>query len=153
LYQGKTDPFVGCGRPLLGDSGLAEDVVQDAFVSAFGGLSQFERRSSLKTWLHRITVNAALMELRQLKRLGGQSIEEYLPELDRYDCRVEPVWSRLVAVEDILQNEKLRVLVVEKISVLPDACRIVLQLRDIEEYNTEDVPEDLIRAVLDARKL
>ena len=81
------------------------------------------------------------MKLRQLKRLGEQPIDEYLPEFDRYDCRIEPVWNRLVAVEDILQNEKLRTLVAEKTSLLPDAYRIVLQLRDIEEYNTEEVAE------------
>lgn len=133
--------MLALARRMLGDRGLAEDVVQDAFISAFRGLRRFEQRSSLKTWLHRITVNAALMKLRQLKRLGEQSIEEYLPEFDRHDCRIEPAWTRLVAVEDILQNEKLRALVAEKISVLPDAYRIVLQLRDIEEYNTEEVAE------------
>jgi RNA polymerase sigma-70 factor (ECF subfamily) len=133
--------MLALARRMLGDRALAEDVVQDAFISAFRGLRHFEQRSSLKTWLHRITVNAALMKLRQLKRLGEQSIEEYLPEFDRYDCRIEPVWPGLVAAEDILQNEGLRALVAEKITLLPDAYRIVLQLRDIEEYNTEEVAE------------
>jgi RNA polymerase sigma-70 factor (ECF subfamily) len=133
--------MLALARRMLGDRALAEDVVQDAFISAFRGLRQFEQRSSLKTWLHRITVNAALMKLRQLKRLGERSLEEYLPEFDQYDCRIEPVWPRLVAAEDILQNEGLRALVAEKITLLPDAYRIVLQLRDIEEYNTEEVAE------------
>ena len=53
---------------LLGDRALAEDTVQDAFISAFRGLDKFEGRSSLKTWLHRIIVNAALTKLRQSKR-------------------------------------------------------------------------------------
>jgi RNA polymerase sigma-70 factor (ECF subfamily) len=133
--------MLALAQRMLGDRALAEDVVQDAFISAFRGLQHFEQRSSLKTWLHRITVNAALMKLRQLKRLGEQSLEEYLPEFDQYDCRIEPVWPSLVETEDILQNEHLRALVAEKIAVLPDAYRIVLQLRDIEEYNTEEVAE------------
>jgi RNA polymerase sigma-70 factor (ECF subfamily) len=55
---------------MLRDRGLAEDAVQEAFISALRGLSRFEGRSSIKTWLHRITVNASLTKLRQLKRLG-----------------------------------------------------------------------------------
>ena len=74
---------------LLGDRALAEDTVQDAFISAFRGLDKFEGRSSLKTWLHRIIVNAALTKLRQSKRRAEQSVDEYQPEFDRYDCRVE----------------------------------------------------------------
>ena len=128
-------------RRMLNDRALAEDTVQEAFISAFRGLDGFQQRSSLKTWLHRITVNASLMKLRQLKWLGEQSIDEYQPEFDQYDCRIEAPWSYLVEAEDILENERLRALVVEKIAILPDAYRIVLQLRDIEEYDTGEVAE------------
>jgi len=131
--------MLALGERMLGNREFAEDVVQDAFVAAFRGLPTFEGRSSLKTWLHRITVNASLMKLRQLKRLGEQPIDEYLPEFDRYDCRIEAPWSTLARTEDILDNERLRKLVFEKVAILPDAYRIVLQLRDIEEYDTAEV--------------
>ncbi len=126
---------------ILGDRAHAEDVVQDAFISAFRGLPTFAGRSSLKTWLNRITVNAALMKLRQLKRLGEQSIDEYLPEFDRYDCRIEAPWTYLVSVEDVMESDQLRLLVTEAIAKLPDTYRIVLQLRDIEDYDTGEVAE------------
>ncbi len=45
------------------DRGLAEDVVQESFARAFDGLAGFEGRSTLKSWLHRITVNASLSKL------------------------------------------------------------------------------------------
>ncbi len=45
---------------MLRDRGLAEDTVQEAFMDAFRGLDSFEGRSTLKTWLHCITVNAPL---------------------------------------------------------------------------------------------
>ena len=45
---------------MLCDRGLAEDAVQEAFMAAFRGLDRFEGRTTLKTWLHRITVNAPL---------------------------------------------------------------------------------------------
>lgn len=74
---------------LLRDRGLAEDVVQESFVHAFDGLANFEGRSRLESWLHRITVNTTLSKLRQVKRLAEQSIDEHLPEFDRHDCRIE----------------------------------------------------------------
>jgi len=133
--------MLSLAQRMLRDRSLAEDVVQDAFIAALRGLPTFEGRSSLKTWLHRITVNASLMKLRKLKRLSEQSIDEYLPEFDRHACRIEAPWSHLARTEDILENEHLRGLVSEKIAVLPDAYRIVLQLRDIEGYDTAEVAE------------
>ena len=56
----------------------AEDAVQEAFIQAFRGLKDFEGRSTIETWLHRIPVNAALAKLRQLKRLSEQSMDEHL---------------------------------------------------------------------------
>ena len=124
---------------LLRDRGLAEDAVQDAFISAFRGLQKFEHRSSLKTWLHRITVNAALTKLRQSKRRAEQSIDEDLPEFDQYNCRIEAPWNSLASVEEVIESEDLRHQVTEGINALPDSYRIVLQLRDIEGYDTAEV--------------
>jgi RNA polymerase sigma-70 factor (ECF subfamily) len=124
---------------MLRDRALAEDTVQEAFMAAFRGLERFEHRSSLKTWLHRITVNASLAKLRQLKRLAEQSIDEYLPEFDRYECRIEAPWTHTVPLEEVLESEDARARVTESIDVLPDPYRIVLQLRDIEGYDTKEV--------------
>lgn len=124
---------------MLRDRGLAEDAVQEAFMAAFRGLDSFERRSTLKTWLHRITVNATLTKLRQLKRLAEKSIDEYLPEFDRHDCRIEAPWTNLAPLEEILENDDLRATVQKAIDALPESYRIVLQLRDIEGYDTNEV--------------
>ncbi len=116
---------------LLGDRTLAEDTVQDAFISAFRGLDKFEGRSSLKTWLHRIIVNAALTKLRQSKRRAEQSIDEYQPEFDRYDCRVEARWHSLASLEDVMEKDDLRKQVSDSINALSDSYRIVFMLRYI----------------------
>jgi RNA polymerase sigma-70 factor (ECF subfamily) len=47
------------------DRDEAEDVVQEALLKACRSLARFEGRSSFSTWLHRITVNAALDRLRR----------------------------------------------------------------------------------------
>ena len=124
---------------LLRDRALAEDAVQEAFVSVFRGIAAFEGRSSLKTWLHRITVNAALTQLRKIKRLAEQPIDELYPEFDRYECRIEAPWPHLTSLQEILENEDLRSRVNDGIGALPDSYRIVLQLRDVEGYDTGEV--------------
>jgi RNA polymerase sigma factor (sigma-70 family) len=52
---------------IMGDSDLAADATQDAFLSAFAGLRGF-RGGSLKAWLLRTVTNACYDELRKRKR-------------------------------------------------------------------------------------
>lgn len=126
-------------RTLGGYQDVAEDVVQDAFISAFRSLDSLKDRDSIKPWFRRITINAALMKLRQNKRLAEQSIDEFLPEFDQLDCRVEDRWSYLASLEDVQENQ-LRLDMLDKaFSSIPESYRIVLQLRDIEGYDTAEV--------------
>jgi RNA polymerase sigma-70 factor (ECF subfamily) len=46
---------------------LAEDAVQEALLSAWDKRHQFQHGARLETWIHRIAVNAALMQLRKNK--------------------------------------------------------------------------------------
>jgi RNA polymerase sigma-70 factor (ECF subfamily) len=131
--------MLALARRMLGDHALAEDAVQDAFINAFRALDSFEGRSSLKTWLHRITVNACLTKMRQSRPRAEQVIDEYLPEFDQYNCRIEAPWDHLTSVDDILENDQLRDLVRTKIFELPEQYRNVLLLRDIEGYDTGEV--------------
>jgi RNA polymerase sigma-70 factor (ECF subfamily) len=124
---------------ILRDKALAEDAVQNSFIAAFHGYSKFQGRSSIKTWLNRITVNECLMGLRKHKRLSEFPINEYLPEFDSYECRIEAPWPQLASAEEILDDTRLKSLVAEKISMLPESYRIVFELRDIQEYSTGEV--------------
>lgn len=128
---------------LIRDRAFAEDIVQESFIAAFRGLANFEGRSSHKTWLHRITVNAALDKLRQINRQAEKSIDPLLPEFDRYDCRIEMPWSHLPEVADVVENEQLRGHLHSCIDTLPDSYRILLLLRDVEGYDTREVAEIL----------
>ncbi len=135
--------MLSLANSLLRDSALAQDAVQDAFISAFRGLDKFESRSSIKTWLHRITVNAALTKLRQIKRRAEQPIDDYMPQFDQNDCRLESPWTNLSSVQTILESESLRAQVNLAIVSLPDNYRIVMQLRNIEGYDTAEVADAL----------
>lgn len=131
--------MLALAKRMLDDHALAEDAVQDAFINAFRALDSFEGRSSLKTWLHRITVNACLAKMRQSKTRAEQAIDEYLPEFDQDNCRIEVPWKHLASIDDVLENEHLRDLVKANIFKLPEQYRNVLLLRDIEGYDTSEV--------------
>ena len=124
---------------ILGEQALADDCVQEAFVKAFQKIGDFEQRSSLKTWLHRITVNEALMKLRKIKRLAEKQVDDLLPEFDDNACRIEAPWPYLATADELLERESSRALILSKIGELPDQYRIVLLLRDIEEMDTSEV--------------
>jgi RNA polymerase sigma-70 factor (ECF subfamily) len=128
-------------RTLGGDQDAAEDAVQDAFVSAFRAMDLLKEPGSIKPWLHRITINAALTKLRQKKRQAEQPINEFLPEFDQNDCRLEDRWSYLARLEDVQYNQERLDMLSCAFSSIPESYRIVLQLRDIEGYDTLEVAD------------
>lgn len=65
LVEAHARPMHRVCQRLLGDAAGAEDALQDAFLAAWRGLEKFDGRSAFSSWLHRIAVNAALMQLRQ----------------------------------------------------------------------------------------
>jgi RNA polymerase sigma factor (sigma-70 family) len=50
------------------DQFQAEEVVQDAFLSAYNGLGSFRKNARFSTWFYRIVVNQALRKLKKIKR-------------------------------------------------------------------------------------
>jgi RNA polymerase sigma-70 factor, ECF subfamily len=131
-----------CRRILRNDE-EAKDAVQEAFVSAFRGLSSFEGTSRLGTWLHRIAVNASLMRLRSRKRRPEEPIDDLLPTFrDDGHARVEPQdWSP--SALQLVESGETRAFVRGCIDRLPDLYRVVLLLRDIEEMDTAEAAEVL----------
>src|SRR5579863_1624587 len=73
-----------CLRMVKNDS-EAEDLTQEAFLLLFRKIHTFRGESKFSTWLHRLTINLALMRLRK-KRYQEVSLEETL-ESDEEDSR------------------------------------------------------------------
>jgi RNA polymerase sigma-70 factor, ECF subfamily len=116
----------------------ARDAIQEALLSAFKGIRNFAGEARLSTWLHRIVVNAALMQLRSRRRRNEEPIENLLPHFNE-----EGRWADEAtgALGDELPFERrdTRELVRNCIARLPENYRIVLLLRDIEDLDTEQV--------------
>jgi RNA polymerase sigma-70 factor (ECF subfamily) len=129
--------MLAVARRLVGNDEDARDVVQDAFVSAFRSIGRFEGQSRISTWLHRITVNTALMKLRSRRRRPEESIEPLLPTFlnDGHHGVRFATWE---GADHSLQRAETREVVRAAIDRLPDAYRTVVVLRDIEQLSTEE---------------
>jgi RNA polymerase sigma-70 factor (ECF subfamily) len=103
---------------MCGDVELAQDAAQDAFIQAWLHLPSFRPGTSLRNWLYRIAINAALDVLRRDAKIAGADFET----LSMPDPQAGPE-----AV--LLQNER-KVAVQKAILGLTEASRSVLVLRE-----------------------
>ncbi len=135
--------LLAVARRFLKDEDAARDAVQDAFLSAFRSIRNFDGNSQISTWLHRIVVNACLMRIRTRQRRPEQSIETLLPTFSEEGHHAEPVvpWSE--SAERVLEQKETKALVRAAIAELPATYRTVLLLRDIEERSTREAADAL----------
>jgi RNA polymerase sigma-70 factor, ECF subfamily len=121
----------------------AEDVVQDAWVRAFAHLSQFEGRSSLPTWLVRITLHEAWARARRLRR------SEPLREPDAEAATVRRKESTMEYPSPVADPEtdaagtEMRAILEAAVAALPETYRTVFVLRAVEDMSTEETAESL----------
>jgi RNA polymerase sigma-70 factor (ECF subfamily) len=132
--------LLSVARRLLGGSEDAQDAVQEAFIKAFRAIHTFEERSQLHTWLHRILVNTALMKLRARRRKPEESIDDLLPTFaaDGHQAVESHEWS-----DSMLERKETAGIVRDAINRLPEAYRVVLVLRDLEERDTSETAQIL----------
>jgi RNA polymerase sigma-70 factor (TIGR02960 family) len=76
---------------MLGSVHDAEDVLQETLVAAWNGLSAFERRASLRTWLYRIATNRCLNALRDAGRRPAAPLQSPFP-LPAPTRNADPGW-------------------------------------------------------------
>ena len=140
---------------MLGSLPDAEDAVQESLLSAWRGLAGFEGRSSLRTWLYRITTNACLRLNR--KRPHRILSSEYGPSrgdtTDLGDFVTEPVflepWPDNLPADEpdpaasVLRREGVELAFISALQHLPATQRAVLILRDVLEYPAAEVAQIL----------
>ncbi len=158
--------LVAVARAIIGDS-LAEEVVQEGWVSVYRALPKFEGRSAVKTWLYTIISNEAKTRLRKEKRivaledLGGDD-DGYLSD-DRFNAvghwkNPAPDWH-LDSPDQLLEEEHLQKCIDHTVSILPDQQKAVFILRDIEQQalseicNILDVTDSYVRVLLHRARL
>jgi RNA polymerase sigma-70 factor, ECF subfamily len=126
---------------ILGNEQDAEDVLQETYLKAFRSLRDFEGRSSLTTWIYRITVNEALMVIRR-RRVQTVSLEE---NDDDQEASSEGMaitdWCCLP--ESDLLSAEAQAFMDQAIQKLPTTLRIVFIMRDMEGLSIQETAEAL----------
>lgn len=124
---------------MLDNPDLAEDILQETFISAYRAIDRFEGRSHISTWLYRIAHNAVLMRLRKEKsEPDAQSLDDG-PDLDALPAmgRSEDAPERRLLQAELLQKMN------EALASLSERLRVVFVLRDVEGLSTARTAEVL----------
>ena len=116
-----------------GNEARADELVQEAFVRAWQRLGSFRFESAFSTWLYRLAVNTALMDLRS--RAGAEALEDAMPEQDTF------------AGADTVMRHATQLELERSIAKLPPRARAVLVLHDVEGWKHEEIGRELGMAV------
>jgi RNA polymerase sigma-70 factor (ECF subfamily) len=120
-------------RAVLHDELEAEDVMQQAYVSAFSHLDQFHGDARFSTWLTRIALNEAFARIRKSKRF----VDIDATETTTMETVMQP------GPEQQAHSKELGRLLEEAVAGLPDIYRSVFMLREVEELSTRETAECL----------
>jgi len=129
---------------MLGNYDEACEVVQDAFVSAYTHIADFEGRSGFSTWLCSIVINLSKNRLKQLKsrlNLEPVSIDDPVSTEEGF-LRIEPASGAQSPLEE-LEKKELQSRVQGCINRLEADFRAVLVLRDIEGFSYDEIGDAL----------
>jgi RNA polymerase sigma-70 factor (ECF subfamily) len=151
LVRQYSDRMYAVARRFFYTDDDAQECLQKAFIQVFKNISSFKKNSQLSTWLHRITVNEALMMLRQRKRQNTTSLEAFSQQYNEYGERTvfaDELGNNLDDtlsnnIEVLFEKSEAKLSLSEIICQLPEKYCNVLLLRDIQEMNTKETAEIL----------
>ena len=120
--------MLGIASRILRTQADAEDATQEALISAWKHIDQFDGKAAIGTWLHTITVNTSLALLKRVKR--NQDVSQ-LSEIEELSVPVDN------------QTNDLKEQIWEEVDNLPDPYRLVLVLCDVEGRSGAEVASTL----------
>ena len=112
---------------LCGDTALAEDMAQETFLRAWINLTSFHPQSSLRNWLYRIAVNAALDVLR---RKPDETLEDEAAQM---------IIDHAAGPETVLIEKERAGQLHQAMRSLPEAARSVLVLREYGGLSYQEI--------------
>lgn len=119
---------------MVPDRDQAADAVQEAFFSAYRNLHRF-RGGSVRSWLSRITVNAAMDLQRRKKRRPAQPY----PELEDETWQ-PPAGPDADPEQTAMGDERTRVLTAALALIAPDQ-RTAIVMYDVEGYDYAEIAD------------
>ena len=123
----------------------AEEIVQEAWISVYKNIGNFEGRSSIRTWLTKIVINTAKMRLRKTGRETEAEYSNAPPDVmavrfrENGEWRVPPLDWEVNSPDELLQEQNLVDCLSKAIEKLPLSQRQVLELRDIQGLELNEI--------------
>ena len=119
------------------DVAEAEDLTQEAFLQVFRAIGSFRGESAFSTWLYRVAVNTVLMRLRRRKAPPTVSLDEPVSS-------ETPSLRRDYGKKDLdLAGVVDRIALRRAIEELPEGCRRIFALHEVEGYQHHEIAEIL----------
>jgi len=128
LYERFTDRLYSVAMRYLRHPETAQDVLAEAWIKIFKNLNKFKNEGSFEGWLKRIVSNEALMHLRK-NRIDTAELSIAVVATEPSDVRV----TDGLEAEDVLRL----------LDKLPDGCRTVFNLYELEGYKHREIAEIL----------
>jgi RNA polymerase sigma-70 factor, ECF subfamily len=144
-------PLMRLAMVYVRDRGVAEDVVQETWLTCLKTLERFEGRSSLKTWVFGILMNVARSRRRKEARVlpfaslfRRDDSDSRGPTVDRHRFGSNGLWSSPPdnwsnLPESRVLNQEVAGRVRVAIEALPEKLREVVTLRDVAGLDSEEV--------------
>jgi RNA polymerase sigma-70 factor (ECF subfamily) len=130
---------------ITGTAAEAEDVVQDAWISAWRALPGFRHEASVSTWLYRVVTNAALAQVR--RRRPTVSLDAALSSDQDHRTRSLLETNLTTDARNSPEGQVVRAeqvdAVLRAIASLDLSQRVPLVLRELEGLSYEEVAEVL----------
>jgi RNA polymerase sigma-70 factor (ECF subfamily) len=118
------------------DVAEAEDLTQEAFLQVFRSVGSFRCESAFSTWLHRIAVNTVLMKLRRRKSPPVSLDEPVSPD--------SPPLRRDIGKRDLRLSGAIdRIALHRAMQELPEGCRKIFALHEVQGYQHHEIAEML----------
>ncbi len=123
----------------------AEDVTQQAFISALENLAGFREEARFATWLYRIATHAALKIIRKRKGLETVSLEAATEPGEDSETVAHPEfiadWRQ--SPEELVERNETQRLLDEALAQLDEKHRLVFLLRDVEGLSVKETAEEM----------
>ncbi len=115
------------------------DLSQESLVRIIEGLPSYDGRSSLSTWIIRVTMNCCLTHLRKQKLRRHQSFDELAATQTGFESRQ----SREPSGPQHVEQAEAREMLVRALSSMDPDSRAILVLRDLQGLDYQQVAEVL----------
>lgn len=130
---------------LMGNHADASDAAQEALVRVFTRLHNFRGDSAFSTWLFRVVTNTCLDELRRRGRLRWASLDDPLASEEGAIPRQTVDESE--SPSERAERQEVREAVQRAVNRLPEGYRVVVILRDLQDYSYHEIADLLKTSV------